>query len=62
MTIINLLKKRLFNFKNNHNNYIHNSKLMSVKFNLIFFDIKTLFAINDNVSINILNIKHIFKI
>ena len=36
MAIINFLKKRLFNFKNNHNNYVYDSKLMNVKFNLIF--------------------------
>ena len=62
MIIINLLKRRSFSFKNNYNNYIYNSKLMSVKFNSIFFNIKTLLAINDNVLINILNIKHIFKV
>ena len=60
--IMNFLKKRLFNFKNNYNNCVHNLKLISVKFNLIFFNIKTLFAINDNVLINILNIKYIFKV
>ena len=59
---MNLLKKRLLNFKNNHNNCVYNSKLINVKFNLIFFNIKTLFIINNNILINILNIKYMLKI
>ena len=60
--IINLLKRRSFNFKSNYNNCVYDSKSMSVKFNSIFFDIKTLLIINDNVSINILDIKYVFKV
>ena len=62
ITIINLLKRRPFNFKSNHNNCVYDSKLMSVKFDLIFFNVKTLLAINDNVLINMSNIKHMFKV
>ena len=56
MIIINFLKRFSFNFKDNHNNYVYDLKSMNVKFNLILFDIKTRFIINDNVFINMLNI------
>ena len=62
ITIIDFLKKRPFSFKSSHNNCVYDLKLMSVKFNSIFLDIKTLLAINDNVSINMSDIKHIFRV
>ena len=60
--IINLLKKFLLGFKNNYNNYIYNLKLMSIEFYLILFNIEKRFIINNNILINISNIKYIFRI
>ena len=60
--IINLLNKLSFNFKNNYNNYVYDSKLISVKFLSILLNIKKRLIINDYIFIDMLNIKHMRKI
>lgn len=62
MTIVYFLKRLSLGFKNNHNNCVYDSILMGVKFILIFLDIEKWLAISDNVLIDILNAKHVFKL
>ena len=60
--IINFSNRLLFNFKNNYSRSVYNTILMSVKVLLIAFDIEKEFAINDYISIDMLDIKYIREV
>ena len=60
--IIDILNRLLLSLKNSNSIYIYNLKLIDVKLYLILLNIEIRLIINNNISINILDVKYILKI